>query len=321
MRPIFLFLFFIASNALNAQLPFMPKNGGDTVAVEITTATKDTLSNDLAQLKNPEFWISMKDNVTNWFISEVPSIIFLTLVFIFLLRFTRYVIRRTKSFTSKRLKHNHTETEIEETEKHLETLAAVAISIIKIILWVINIAPLLASAGIVGLAVGFGAQELVRDFITGFFILLENQIRTGDIAIINNTTGKVEKIEMRTITLRDVSGVVHIFQNGKINSLSNMTKGWSAIVVPIGVAYKEDSDRVADILKSICEEMVKDIKLEEHLISYKYQGIDAFGASSVDHLVKLTTKSGEQWSMSREFRRRVKYRFDLEKIEIPFWGS
>ncbi len=121
----------------------------------------------------------------------------------------------------------------------------------------INIGPLLAGAGIIGFAIGFGTQELIKDYVSGFFIIMENQIRTGDTVIINGITGVVEKIHMRTTTLRDVSGTVHIFQNGKISSLSNMTKEWSAAVIEIGVAYKENTDHVAKVLSQIGEDMQK----------------------------------------------------------------
>ena len=108
----------------------------------------------------------------------------------------------------------------------------------------VNVTPILASAGVVGLAVGFGAQNLVKDFVSGFFLILENQIRVGDVAIINGTGGLVEAITFRTIVLRDQAAVVHVFPNGSINTLSNMTKDWSAYVIDVGVAYKEDTDRV-----------------------------------------------------------------------------
>lgn len=115
----------------------------------------------------------------------------------------------------------------------------------------------MAGAGIIGFAIGFGTQELIKDYVSGFFIIMENQIRTGDTVIINGITGVVEKIHMRTTTLRDVSGTVHIFQNGKISSLSNMTKEWSAAVIEIGVAYKENTDHVAKVLSQIGEDMQK----------------------------------------------------------------
>ena len=114
----------------------------------------------------------------------------------------------------------------------------------------LDITPILAGAGIVGLAVGFGAQNLVRDVINGFFMILENQIRVGDVAVVNGTGGLVEAISFRTITLRDLSGTVHIFPNGTVTTLANMTKEWSAYVMDIGVAYKEDTDRVVEIMRA-----------------------------------------------------------------------
>jgi small-conductance mechanosensitive channel len=136
-----------------------------------------------------------------------------------------------------------------EATKRIETIVQLLRQIVLVALWVtiilvvmrelgIEIGPILASAGILGLAVGFGAQNLVRDFISGFFMILENQIRVGDVAIINGTGGLVERITMRTTVLRDLQGVVHYFQNGSISSLSNMTNDWSAYVFDIGVAYK-----------------------------------------------------------------------------------
>jgi small conductance mechanosensitive channel len=192
----------------------------------------------------------------------------------------------------------------------------------------IEIGPVLAGAGIVGLAVGFGAQELVRDFITGFFILLENQIRTGDVAIINGTGGVVEKIELRTITLRDLSGVVHIFQNGKINAVSNMTKGWSAMVFDIGVAYKEDLNKVMKIMKEVADEMQKDPEFSSRILEpMEIFGLDEFGDSALVVKGRIKTRPIEQWSVGREYRKRLKEAFDENHIEIPFphrtiyWGE
>src|SRR5690606_24333641 len=109
----------------------------------------------------------------------------------------------------------------------------------------VDIGPILAGAGILGLAVGFGAQNLVRDVISGFFFILENQVRVGDVAIVNGTGGTVEEINFRTVVLRDLAGTVHTFPNGTVTTMSNMTKDWSAHVFEIGVAYKENTDRVA----------------------------------------------------------------------------
>ena len=115
----------------------------------------------------------------------------------------------------------------------------------------VNIGPILAGAGVVGLAVGFGAQNLVRDLVSGFFLILENQVRVGDAAVINGTGGLVERISFRTIVLRDLEGVVHVFPNGTVNTLANRSKEWSAYVLNIAVAYKEDTDRVVEIMRRV----------------------------------------------------------------------
>lgn len=283
----------------------------------------------ISNLADKTFWHDIIHRFVNWIITQVPSIVILTIIFISLLRFLHFVVKRLKKAATRRV-YKAENIDNDEGEKRINTLSGIIHGIGRVFLWTIyilillgkfniNIAPILASAGIVGLAVGFGAQELVRDFISGFFILLEDQIRTGDVAIINGTTGTVEKIEMRTTTLRDASGVVHIFQNGKINTLSNMTKGWSAIVVEIGVAYKEDTDRVSEVMKQVGEEMMKDPDFGNRMLApVDVWGVDQFADSSVVLKVKLTTKSGMQWSVSREYRRRIKKAFDAQNIEMPF---
>lgn len=275
------------------------------------------------------FWHDLTHRLVTWVITQVPSIIILALIFIGLMRLLHYSVKHIKRAAMIRVQKSET-IDNDEGAKRINTLSGIIFGIGRIFLWTIfalillgkfniNIAPILASAGIVGLAVGFGAQELVRDFISGFFILLEDQIRTGDVAIINGTSGTVEKIEMRTTTLRDSSGIVHIFQNGKINTLSNMTKGWSAIVIDIGVAYKEDTDKVTEIMKQVGDEMQKDPEISPKILSpVDVWGLDQFGDSAVILKVKITTKSGMQWSVSREYRRRIKKAFDAQNIEIPF---
>lgn len=275
------------------------------------------------------FWHDLTHKLISWTITQVPSIAILICLFIALMRLLHYLVKRIKKVALNRI-YKAEDIDHDEGQKRINTLAGIIYGIGRIFLWTIfilillgkfniNIAPILASAGIVGLAVGFGAQELVRDFISGFFILLEDQIRTGDVAIINGTSGTVEKIEMRTTTLRDASGVVHIFQNGKINTLSNMTKGWSAIVVDIGVAYKEDTDKVSEVMKQVGEEMQKDSDFGPRMLApVDVWGVDEFGDSAVILKVKLTTKSGMQWAVSREYRRRIKKAFDAQNIEIPF---
>jgi small conductance mechanosensitive channel len=217
-----------------------------------------------------------------------------------------------------------------EQAKRVETLIRLVRQGVVIVVWVIvllvilrelgvDIAPILASAGILGLAVGFGAQNLVRDVISGFFMILENQVRVGDVAIINGTGGLVENVNFRTIVLRDLSGVVHVFPNGTINTMSNMTTQWSAYVFEIGVAYKEDVDRVIKIMRETGNKMREDKKFGPLMLDdIEVFGVDQFADSAVVIKGRLRTKPIKQWDVGREYRRRLKYAFDEAGIEIPF---
>lgn len=219
---------------------------------------------------------------------------------------------------------------VTEAGKRAETLIRLLRQGIRIMIWVValliilrelgvDIAPILASAGILGLAVGFGAQNLVRDVIAGFFIILENQVRLGDVAIINGTGGLVEAINFRTLVLRDLSGTVHVFPNGTITTLSNMTREWSGYVFDIGVAYKEDVDTVIDIIKSVGEELAADEHFGPLIVEpIEVFGLDNFADSAVVIKGRLKTRPIQQWAVGREFRRRLKYAFDARGIEIPF---
>ncbi len=205
----------------------------------------------------------------------------------------------------------------------LRTIALTAIWAIVVIeslqLVGINIAPILAGAGILGLAVGFGAQNLVRDLISGFFIILEDQIRLGDVAVINGTGGHVETITFRTISLRDFSGVVHIFPNGGISTLSNMTTGWSAFVQDMGVGYNEDTDRVVEVMKAVGDDLRQDRLFGPTIIEpIEVVGVENFSESAVVLRARIKTKPLEQWNIGREYRRRLKKAFDVQGIEIPF---
>jgi small conductance mechanosensitive channel len=217
-----------------------------------------------------------------------------------------------------------------ESSKRAETLVRLLRQGVRIALMVVvsliilrefgvDIAPILASAGILGLAVGFGAQNLVRDVISGFFLILENQVRIGDVAVVNGTGGLVESINFRTIVLRDLSGVVHVFPNGAITTMANMTREWSAYVFDIGVAYKEDVDRVMRLMREVGEELKQDEKFGRLMVEdIEIFGVDQFGDSAVIIKGRLRTRPIKQWEVGREYRRRLKHRFDQEGVEIPF---
>lgn len=285
----------------------------------------------------PTFWEETITRTLSWIITTIPSVLFILLLAIVALKALSMILHRIKKAMLASLQDNPTDST--EQEKRIETLMGILTSSTRLVLGImvamlvlrkigIDIAPLIAGAGIVGLAVGFGAQELVRDVISGFFMLFENQVRAGDVAIVNGTGGSVEKVGLRTIILRDLSGVVHVFQNGKINTLSNMTKEWSAMVFDIGVAYKEDTDIVVAIMQEIAQEMQGEPAFGASILEpIEVFGVDNFGASAVVVKARLKTKPIKQWEVGREYRRRLKKAFDARRIEIPFphqtiyWGN
>ncbi len=182
----------------------------------------------------------------------------------------------------------------------------------------LNIAPLLTGAGILGLAIGFGAQSIVKDFFTGFFILLENQFRVGDVVTICGITGTVQEINLRITKLRDASGVFHFVPNGEIRSVSNMSFLWSKAVVKVGVAYGSDVTEVTNILNSIADDLMKDKKYKDFILEKpSVLGINSFDDSSLSFKMIIKTKSNEQWGIARATRIKIKEAFDKAGIEIP----
>ena len=181
-----------------------------------------------------------------------------------------------------------------------------------------DVRPILAGAGIVGLAVGFGAQHLVRDVIAGFFLVLEDQVRVGDVAVVNGTGGLVETVTFRTIVLRDLAGTVHIFPNGNVTTLANMTRDWSGYVVDVEVGYREDLDRVVALMRRVFEELRQDpVHGPLILEAIEIFGVDAFKESSVVIKARLKTRPVQQWTVGREYRRRLLLAFAAENIDVP----
>lgn len=276
------------------------------------------------------------DAIVRWCLETLPILVFLTILFLIVRRILKFALRRFQKSILNRVEsdENH-----KENEKRAKTLIGIANGVILVALWSIfimiflkelgiDIAPILAGAGIIGLAVGFGAQELVRDGISGFFLLLENRVRTGDVAIVNGTGGLVENINLRTITLRDLAGVVHTFQNGKIDTLANMTKEWSAMVFDIGVAYKENVDEVISLIREVGDDLQSESSYKRKFIDpIEIFGLDKFGDSAIIIKARIKTVPSAQWEIGREFNRRLKVTFDEKGVEIPFphrtiyWGD
>lgn len=212
--------------------------------------------------------------------------------------------------------------------KRIRTLSSVLWTITSGLLWFVvvlialsqigvNIGPILAGAGVVGLAVGFGAQHLVRDLVSGFFLLLENQIRVGDVAIVNGTGGLVEAVTFRTVVVRDQAGVVHVFPNGSINTLANATLDWSAYVIDVSVSYKEDTDRVVEIMRRVADDMRQETEYRQAMLEpIEIFGVDNFTDTAVTIKARFKTQPSLQYSVGREYRRRLKKSFDTEGVEM-----
>ncbi len=180
----------------------------------------------------------------------------------------------------------------------------------------INMGPLLASAGIAGLAVGFGAQTLVRDFINGFFILVENQYDIGDTIKIAAVQGAVEQMTLRRTVLRDDNGSVHTVPNGQITIVTNLTRDWTQLPMHVSVAYGADTDQVIKLLKEVGEEVANDPHFAEMIVATpQVPGIERVSGNEVDYLLLVKTRPGSQYAVSRELRRRIKACFEKNHIE------
>jgi small conductance mechanosensitive channel len=183
----------------------------------------------------------------------------------------------------------------------------------------VSVAPILGAAGVVGLAVGFGAQSLVKDYFTGFFLLLENQIRQGDVVKLGEHAGLVEEVTLRFVRLRDYDGNVHFVPNGQISTVVNMSRGYAQAVVDVGVAYREDLDRVMRVMRAVAHTLRQDADFRPRILDdFELAGVERWDDSAVVLRGRFRVAPLEQWSVRREYLRRLKQAFDREGIEIPF---
>lgn len=264
------------------------------------------------------------DLLVNWAISSGIRVAIIIVGAFIAFRILRFLIRKSEQKFARRDKLDIEARKRAETlSRILENTLRVVVSIAALLMILeeigIDIGPLLAGAGIIGLAVGFGAQSLVKDVLSGFFILMENQMNVGDVVRVAGEAGLVEAIKLRTTILRDLEGKVHVVPNGEISVLTNFTKEWSRALLDIGVAYKEDVDHVIGVLREVAEEMRGNGEFGSMILEpLEVLGLDSFGDSSVNIKVMFKTKPLKQWAVAREFRRRVKKTFDERGIEIPF---
>jgi len=267
------------------------------------------------------------EELTAWLFAQGLRVVLIGLLGYFTVRVAELSIKHFEDIVRARAGDNADKIELVERVHTISGLVTNAVNIIVLsaasLMMLqelgVNIAPLLTGAGIAGLAVGFGAQNLVRDIISGFFFILEDQVHVGDVVEVNGTSGLVEAVKLRTLVLRDLSGTVHVVPNGEITTLSNKTKEFSYAVLDIGVAYKEDTDHVSAVLHDVGAELKSDSDFNNSILaSLEILGVSEFGDSAVVIKIRIKTRPLKQWMIERELRRRIKKAFDAEGIEIPF---
>lgn len=271
------------------------------------------------QLLNPDYYAPILSNAVR---------IMLILVFAYIA--TRAVARALLALrvysVKMMLKSGGTEYEL---EKRAETIGSLAGKALFVLIWVIaalmilkemnfDVRPLLAGAGVAGVAIGFGAQNIIKDVLSGMFMMMENQIRVNDIAVINGKTGLVEEINLRTTVLRGEDGAVHIFPNGIIQGLSNLTREYSFYVFNLTVSYAEDTDRVVAVLTAIAEELSQEEPYRACVLApLEVLGVDKLADAGAIIKARFKTIPNQQWIVGREMNRRIIKRFEEAKIEMP----
>lgn len=218
---------------------------------------------------------------------------------------------------------------LSQGEKRAETIAQLLRSVGQVVILLLavlltlrlflDITPLLGGVAVLGLAVSFGAQSLIKDLLSGFFILVENQFTVGDVIDAGGKSGTVERMTLRVVMLRDLEGVLHIVPNGEITSVSNKTRGWARAVVDVGVGYDADVDQALSVIRDEAMKFAADPAWQRHFDGVpEVAGVQQLGDNAITIRVLFRTRPGSQWDTGREFRRRVKLRLDREGIDIPF---
>jgi small conductance mechanosensitive channel len=291
---------------------------------EAETKAKDAAAavKKVEQLKNP---YTLR-KILQWLIDHGPRIVFTLVATIFLLWLSKVLEHRLVLLIAR---HGATGN-LEDRENRARTLVGVLRNATTVLLitgasltivaeFGVNIVPLVGAAGVVGLAVAFGAQNLIRDYFSGFMILMENQYTISDTVRIGDICGQVERITLRITVLRDLKGTLHFVPHGQINTVSNLTHGWSRVLFDIGVAYKEDVDYVMKVLLDLARDMRRDPEFGDLILDEpEMLGVNSFDDSAVVIRFVVKTRPLKRWIVKRELNRRIKKKFDELRIEIPF---
>lgn len=258
-----------------------------------------------------------------WLITTGLKILLIIIITLILIRLNRALAKRLEAFFLKEKKD-------EDSLKRAKTLSTLFRQFLNAIVIIISsltvlsaldiqIGPLLATAGVAGVALGFAAQSLVKDFIHGFFLIIWDQIRVGDVVEVAGKSGVVESINFKMTVLRDLAGNVHYIPNSKIEVVTNMSKEYSGFVFDVGVSYFEDVDQVMKTMKEVDEELRQDPEFSGDILApLEIFGLDRFDKSAVIIRARTKTRPLQQWRVAREFNRRLKQAFDRKNISIPF---
>lgn len=260
-------------------------------------------------------WAKVLASLTNVFIILVASWLLLGLV--------RRVLRTLNQRMDARSSDPEDRKRIDTLMRVFRYIASVVIGAVTVMLVLsefgISIAPILATAGVAGLAIGFGAQSLVKDYFTGFVMILENQIHVGDVVEVGGKSGKVEDVTLRYVRMRDAEGAVHYVPNGVISTVTNRSREYAYAMIEVGVGYAENIDRVIDVIKDVGAQMQRDAELGQKILEpVEVLGVENWADSAVTLRFRFKTKALEQWGVRREMLRRLKHEFDQRGIEIPF---
>jgi moderate conductance mechanosensitive channel len=273
-----------------------------------------------SQLLNPDYYAPVLSNAVR---------ILLILVFAYIAtRAVARALRGLRNYTVKMMLKSGGGNEY-EVEKRADTIGNLAGKALFVLIWIIaglmilkemnfDVRPLLAGAGVAGVAIGFGAQNIIKDVLAGMFLMMENQIRVNDVAVINGHTGLVEEINLRTTVLRSEDGAVHIFPNGVIQGLTNLTREYSYYVFNLSVSYAEDTDHVVSVLAGIAEELAQEEPYRSAVLApLEVLGVDKLADSGAVVKARFKTVPNQQWMVGREMNRRIIKRFEEAKIGMP----
>jgi len=268
------------------------------------------------------------EETTNWFTEHGIPIIIVLVASLIGYQILKIIIHRAmRGIVSARGKKRRAKEELEKRSDTLTGYISTAVGAIVLVIAIfmilsevgVDIAPLIAGAGVVGIAIGFGAQSLIKDYLNGLFIIIEDQYNKGDVAKIAGIAGLVESVSLRRTVLRDLDGIVHSIPNGQITTTSNYTRDWARVNLNVSVGYNEDLDHVMSVIDRVGQEMADD-EYYGNLIKTppKSLRVNKFGDSGIDIKILGQTKPIKQWEVTGELRRRLKKAFDEEGIEIPW---